>query len=294
MTERALEEAFPGIAIERRIIKTTGDKRTDVPLIDVAKAEGHLDKGVFIKELETALAAGEIDFAVHSLKDVPSELEEGFAIAGVLPRAPVGDALITKNTGGLAALPVGATVATSSVRRQRQLQWMRPDLRFVDIRGNVPTRLRKLSEQDELDGILLAEAGLRRLGLLEGDDWCPEYPSQVEVLAPSRFFPAASQGAVGLEVRAEDARMAELVAGINHAETFDVVTAERAFLVLLGAGCETPVGVWSHLDGDQLQMRARVFEEGEAAPLESAASGPRTNPKALAQELADNLSRIKP
>ena len=138
VTEAALREAHPELAIERRVIKTSGDRRTDVPLSEVARAEGHLDKGVFIKELELALQGGEIDVAVHSLKDVPSELEESFAIGGVLPRAPVADVLITKLDGGLEGLPGGATVATSSVRRQRILQWLRPDLKVADIRGNVP------------------------------------------------------------------------------------------------------------------------------------------------------------
>jgi hydroxymethylbilane synthase len=166
MTEAALQAAHPGLEIERRVIKTTGDRRTDVPLAEVAKAEGHLDKGVFIKELEVALAAGEIDVAVHSLKDVPSDLEDGFALAAVLERAPVGDVLVTKAPGGLKALGEGAVVATSSVRRQRMLHSGRADLEVVDIRGNVPTRLRKLAEQEELDGLILAEAGLVRLGLL--------------------------------------------------------------------------------------------------------------------------------
>ena len=166
MVEEALRRAWPGLEIERRIIKTTGDQRTDVPLSEVAQV-AQVDKGIFIKELELALEAGEIDVAVHSLKDVPSVLEEDFAIAAVLPRAAVRDVLVTTEEGGLGGLRKGATVATSSVRRRRLLESLRPDLRVVDIRGNVPTRIRKLHESGEIDGLLLARAGLARLGLLE-------------------------------------------------------------------------------------------------------------------------------
>ena len=158
MTEKLLAEKFPEKEIIRKVITTTGDRRTDVALSQVAKVEGVLDKGVFTKELEIALEAGEIDLAVHSLKDVPTVLPEGFEICSVLERAPVNDVLITKEKGGLNALKQGATVATRSVRRQKMLQWMRPDIKIVDIRGNVPTRLRKLAESEELDAIILAEA----------------------------------------------------------------------------------------------------------------------------------------
>ncbi|RYD20348.1 MAG: hydroxymethylbilane synthase, partial [Verrucomicrobiaceae bacterium] len=162
-TEAALAAAFPDRAIERKVIKTTGDRRTDVSLADVAKAEGTFDKGVFIKEIEEALDAGEIDIAVHSLKDLPTVLEDRYLLAAVLERAPVRDVLVMREPGGLAALPVGAKVGTSSVRRAKQMEWLRPDITVVDLRGNVPTRLRKLAEDGTYDAILLAEAGLVRL-----------------------------------------------------------------------------------------------------------------------------------
>lgn len=292
MTEAALREAHPELAIECRVIKTSGDRRTDVPLSEVARAEGHLDKGVFIKELELALQGGEIDVAVHSLKDVPSELEEGFAIGGVLPRAPVADVLITKLDGGLEGLPGGATVATSSVRRQRILQWLRPDLKVADIRGNVPTRIRKFHESSELQGVLLAEAGLLRLGLLEDGMVKSEGAvAAAEVLNPDHFLPAAGQGAVALEIRAHDEALRQLVTAVNHQDTLDAVTVERKFLELLGAGCDTPVGVLSRLEGAELAMRVLVFEEGEGEPLQAEATGPREEPEDLAQQLVDNLSR---
>lgn len=292
MTEAALRAVYSGIEIERRVITTTGDRRTDVPLLEVARVEGHLDKGVFIKELEVALEAGEIDVAVHSLKDVPSELEEGFMIAGVLERAPVGDVLVTKQAGGLEGLPTGAVVATSAVRRQRMLGAMRSDLMVADIRGNVPTRLRKLVEQDDLDGLILAEAGLVRLGLMaDRQVRCGKELLWAEVLDPTIFYPAAGQGAVGLEVRVDDAAAVALCAGINHAGTEIAVTAERAFLVLLGAGCETPVGVRCEQDGKVLRMWARVFEEGEDVVLDGFAEGPVADPAMVAHVLKESLCR---
>jgi hydroxymethylbilane synthase len=294
MTEAALRAAHPALEIERRVITTTGDRRTDVPLSDVAKAEGHLDKGVFIKELEAALEEGEIDVAVHSLKDMPSELESRFEIAAVLPRAPVGDVLLTKGKGGLAGLKQGATIATSAVRRQRLLRWMRPDLKVTDIRGNVPTRIRKLHESGEIDGILLAEAGLMRLGLLvDGEVRSDGQVAHAAVLDVETFLPAAGQGAVALEIRAGDEAVRALAGAINHDATFDAVTAERKFLELLGAGCETPVGVQSRLEGEELLLRAVVFEDGEAEPLQAEARGHRSDPGALARRLVGNLSRMQ-
>jgi hydroxymethylbilane synthase len=294
MTEAALRVAVPGIELERIIIKTTGDRRTDVPLVDVAKAEGHLDKGVFIKELELALEAGQIDLAVHSLKDVPSDLEDGFTIAAVLPRAPVGDVLVTKAAGGLAGLPQGAAVATSSVRRQRMLRAMRRDLEVVDIRGNVPTRLRKLAEQVELDGLILAEAGLVRLGLMaDGMVRSGGHDLWAERLDVEQFYPAAGQGAVALELRAGDETMQDLCGQLNHAPSELAVTAERAFLLLLGAGCETPVGVRTELADGVLRMWAKVFEDDHERPLEAMAEGPADDPEAVATLLREQLSRTE-
>ena len=165
-TDRRPNSGFPGLRFERRVIKTTGDRRTDVSLAEVAKAEGTFDKGVFIKELEQALDDGSIDIAVHSLKDLPTVLHPRFALAAVLERAPIRDVLVTRDGGGLDALPAGARVGTSSVRRAKQVAFLRPDLQVVDLRGNVPTRLEKLSTASTHDAILLAEAGLVRLGYL--------------------------------------------------------------------------------------------------------------------------------
>ncbi|MCP5535836.1 MAG: hydroxymethylbilane synthase [Akkermansiaceae bacterium] len=289
MTEAALRLAFPDREIVRKVITTTGDRRTDVPLSQVAKSEGVLDKGVFTKELETALENGEIDLAVHSMKDVPTVLASHFAIAGALERAPASDVLVCSNADSLEALPAGATVATSSVRRQRQLRWLRPDIKLVDIRGNVPTRLQKLRDNDGLDAIMLAEAGLVRLGYdldsgLDGG-------LHAVALAPDVFLPAAGQGIVGFEIRKDDADALACIEAITHRESMLLLRAEREFLRLLDGGCHTPVGVRSWIDGDTLHMAGRVFDEAsDAEPTEACASGKATEPEQVAGELFKTLA----
>lgn len=293
MVERFLGEKFPEIEIVRNVISTTGDRRTDVPLSEVAKVEGVFDKGVFTKELEIALEAGEIDLAVHSLKDVPTVLPEEFEICSVLERAPVNDILITKVAGGLEGLKEGATVATSSVRRQKMLQWLRPDLKLVDIRGNVPTRLRKLAESDTVDAIVLAEAGLMRLGYDALGEMQTEAGSVYgAMLDPEKFLPAAGQGCVGIEVRKGDAATIYCVQEICHQPTFTRITAEREFLRLLDGGCHTPVGVATQLFGDKILMEGIVFPEGElvSEPDQSEASGNADEPLKVAAELFAGLS----
>lgn len=294
-TEAALAAAFPDRAIERKIIKTTGDRRTDVSLADVAKSEGTFDKGVFIKEIEEALDAGEIDIAVHSLKDLPTVLEDRYLLAAVLERAPVRDVLVMRESGGLAALPVGAKVGTSSVRRAKQMEWLRPDITVIDLRGNVPTRLRKLAEDGTYDAILLAEAGLVRLAFIpqagpaDGSEPVKGIPGIfVTRLEESQFFPAAGQGAIGLEVRASDAPSRIFAESIGHRESWLRITAEREFLRLLDGGCHTPVGVFSTITGDEIFLKARVFPEEGGTPKTGEARG--TDPFSLALELFNSLS----
>ncbi|MGB6220922.1 hydroxymethylbilane synthase [Haloferula sp.] len=287
-TERALIRAFPDDMVQRQVIRTTGDRRTDVALSEVAKAEGVLDKGVFTKELEVALLAKEVDIAVHSLKDVPTVVDEAFEIVGTLERAPVCDVLVTKDPGGIEALAPGSTVGTSSVRRAKQLQWLRPDLKISDIRGNVPTRLRKLAEGG-YDAIMLAEAGLRRLG------YSMELPCELagqalhfDPLAEERFFPAAGQGAIGFEIRSDDDAAREWVAAICHAGTFLRARAEREFLRLIDGGCHTPVGVFSSLNDGRLDMAARLFPDEGGEPQSAKASG--SDPFEVARQLYENLA----
>ena len=226
MAESALRAVFPDLNIKRRVIKTTGDRRTDIPLSEVARA-ADMDKGVFTKELEVSLQNGEIDIAVHSLKDMPSLLDEEFSIAAVLPRASRRDVLIGKESGGLKGLRHGAKVATSSVRRRRLLESMRPDLEIVDIRGNVPTRIHKLRESEELEGLLLAKAGLCRLDLLhDGVVDSGGKVLYVEELDETVFVPAAGQGAVGLEIRSGDMNALNACKEVNDGNTMRLVAAE--------------------------------------------------------------------
>jgi hydroxymethylbilane synthase len=290
-TEALLHQAFPHLTIERVIIRTTGDRRTDVSLAEVAKAEGVFDKGVFIKELENALDDGTIDIAVHSLKDLPTVLEPRFALAAVLERAPIRDVLVTRSPGGLDSLPAGARVGTSSVRRARQVKFLRPDLIVTDLRGNVPTRLEKIASGENHEAILLAEAGLVRLGYLT-DDSHEDIRGMLGLcatrLVEEEFYPAAGQGAIGLETRADDEESQSIARAINHAATWLRITAERDFLRLLDAGCHTPVGVFSSLENEILTLKARVFPEHEGLPLtgQSTGSDPIQTALALFQSLS--------
>ncbi len=292
-TEGLLGAAFPGTSFRRNVIRTTGDRRTDVSLADVAKAEGTFDKGVFIKELEEALEDGSIDIAVHSLKDMPTVVEKQFAIVATLERAPVRDVLLMKSSGGLEALEQGARVGTSSVRRAKQMEFLRPDLEILDLRGNVPTRVMKLSETDEYDAILLAEAGLVRLGFLpgkapDGEETVKHFPNVFACRLPeSEFYPAAGQGAIGLEIRNGDEESLAFATAINHPPTWTKVTAEREFLRLLDGGCHTPVGVYSYLNGEEISLFARVFPDKGGTPKTGQAKG--ADPIATALELFNSL-----
>lgn len=290
LTTAALNAAWPELTVIREIIKTAGDLRPDLRLADFSKGETPVvDKGIFTKELENALRAGTIHAAVHSLKDVPTMLDPGFKISAVLPRAPIEDVLISKTPGGLDALPAGSTVATSSVRRVRLLQHLRPDLKTVEIRGNVPTRLRKAAEDPAIDALILARAGLHRLGLYH--DILTDYaaPLHLGILDPESFLPAASQGAVALETYQETPELAAALAALNHAETFARITAERRFLELLQAGCQTPVGIHTWITGSWLNLKALVFPDHTGPPLTAETSAPLDDPIAAAQALFDNL-----
>ncbi len=286
MTEAALATHFPDLVVERVIIKTTGDRRTDVALNEVAKAEGIWDKGVFIKELEVALEQKKIDVAVHSLKDLPTVLEEPFQLRSVLERAPVADVWVGKIPWS--EVRKGSRVGTSSVRRARMLQFLKAGVKVVDLRGNVPTRMEKAAMDADYDGVILAEAGLARLGYqTEGMFEIKRHPVFVECLPERQFLPAAGQGAVGLEIRRGDEEVGEIVDTLNHLETWNRVAAEREFLRLLDAGCSTPIGVWSSLNGEHLEMGARVFPETAGSPRKGGASG--VVPLEVARQLFENL-----
>lgn len=231
-------------AIAIRIIHTTGDHILDRPLSDIG------GKGLFTKEIETALLAGEINLAVHSMKDVPTELPAGLTISCVLEREDPRDAFISLKYSSIEALPQAAKVGTSSLRRRAQLLELRPDLQMVDFRGNVQTRLAKLAD-GVVDATLLAVAGLNRLNM-------PDAITQP--LSISQMLPAVAQGAIGLEIRTEDTRIAALIAPLHHAKTAQCVAAERALLAALEGNCTTPIAIHAMLDGKQLTMQAKLYD----------------------------------
>ncbi len=288
MVTADLQTAHPHLRIERQIIQTSGDKRQDLRFSEFSDV-AQVDKGIFIKELESALESGQIDAAVHSLKDVPSDLAAGFTIAAVLPRAAIEDVLITAQPCTLATLPQGARVGTSSVRRAAQLKFLRPDVQIVEIRGNVPTRVKKVLGENALDAVMLAAAGLLRLGLMQGDQIAIEGQTlSALTLDPVTFLPAAGQGAIAIECRAGDEATITAIRALNHAETESRVTAEREFLKILGAGCQTPIGAHTWIKDSQLHMAVRVFNEAALSlpPVERAAQRPVHEAQQLAADLA--------
>ncbi|MEM0895406.1 MAG: hydroxymethylbilane synthase [Verrucomicrobiota bacterium] len=298
MVASALQEAHPALVVDELVIKTSGDLRQDLKLSEFAQGENPVvDKGIFTKELEHALLEHRAHAAVHSLKDVPTLLEESFTIAAVLPRAPVADVALFKPGGpsSLSDLPPDAKVGTSSVRRQRFLHALHPHLDVVDVRGNVPTRIRKLLDLN-FDAILLAGAGLARLygeGCLETGRL--DFDGRViplETLDPEVFLPAASQGAVAIEILSENEEAKSLCHGINHPPTFRQIMAERAFLDALSAGCDTPVGALSKIDADgRLHLKVAVFENNDSTtPLRAEGSCVEGGETELGQRLFHDLS----
>lgn len=241
---RALEGVCQGLTVEELHVVTSGDRIVDRPLYEVG------GKGLFVKELEEALLDGRAHFAVHSLKDVPAEVAPGLAIVAIPKREDPRDVFISRDGRKLAGLPEGAAVGTSSLRRAIALQITRPDLKILPLRGNVDTRLRKL-EEGSLDAIVLALAGLRRLGL--------EHRA-TEVLSTDVMLPAIGQGALAIECRAEDAETAAVMAMIDHAETAICVATERGVMAALGADCRTPIAAFSLRDGEELFLRAIIAE----------------------------------
>ena len=262
-------------AIETIVIRTSGDRIQDRPLSEIG------GKGLFTKEIEEALLAGGIDLAVHSMKDVPTVLPDGLEIASLLPREDVRDAFLSPHAASFAELPHGAVVGTSSLRRQAQVLRARPDLRVVGFRGNVETRLRKLSE-GVADATLLACAGLNRLGLGH---------KVTAPIATDVFLPAIAQGAVGLEIRSTDGRIRRLVAALDHGPTSLCIAAERAFLARLDGSCRTPIAGLAELAGDRLRLRGLILSPDgrEAHATERtglAADGPAMGRDAAAELLA--------
>jgi porphobilinogen deaminase len=310
-------EIFPRLRFELKIIKTTGDK---LQKASMAKVGEGLPKGLFTKELEVALVKGRADLAVHSLKDLPTDLPAGLVLAATPKRADVRDVLIYRDaefikrraadtayedwTPGQDALRgfqphltlndlhAKATIATSSTRRKEQLLAARPDLNVVEIRGNITTRMQKVAERGELDATVLALAGLARLnfhvtpeGKLEGD----AVPDGLlaTILDVDVMLPCVGQGAIGIEIRADDERIAKICERLNHFNTFQCVTAERAFLRAMGGGCQSPVAAYAEIDGSRMEMSAVSFREGPAKRAEG--KRPIAEAAALGEQLAARL-----
>ena len=268
----ACRAAFPALSFELKILKTTGDKLQTASMSQKGET---LPKGLFTKELEVALLNGEADLAVHSLKDLPTDLPVGLILAATPKREDVRDVLIYRAAGQgdlrgfqpdlkLKDFPAGATIATSSTRRKMSLLAAQPDLNIVEIRGNVSTRLQKVAERGELDATVLAFAGMRRLhfeikpdGTLTGD----AVPNGLlaAVLDLDVMLPCVGQGAIGIEIRANDERISKIVERLNHPDTFHAVTAERAFLRGMGGGCQSPVGAHAEISSNKITLKAISF-----------------------------------
>jgi hydroxymethylbilane synthase len=254
-----------------QVITTTGDRVQDRRLESVG------GKGAFLKEIEEAMLAGEVDLAVHSLKDVPTALPDGLRLCAVLARADPRDALVSARGARFADLPAGSVIGTSSLRRQCQVRALRPDLAVTDLRGNVDTRLQKLRD-GRCDAVILAQAGLERLG---------RAGEATEVLDAATFLPAPGQGAIALECRGEDQTIAAAAAPLNHAKTAREVEAERALLKALGGGCNVPLGAYAAAAGQELRLAAFVGRADGSSLVRGERRG--TDPGALGRELADDL-----
>jgi hydroxymethylbilane synthase len=271
--KRELERLNPDCDLEIRIIKTTGDEVLDVSLSKIG------DKGLFTRQIENELLSGSIDLAVHSLKDLQTEQPEGLTIGAVCKRETPNDVFISKTVGSIDDLPPGAHVATGSLRRRSQLLHYRPDLKIEEIRGNVPTRLKKFDES-ELDGMILAYAGLHRLGF--GDRMNQLIPSEI-------MLPAVGQGAVAIEIRNGDNRTANIVGRIDDLATNLRVTAERAFLRKLEGGCQVPIGAMAMLHGDSLKLEGMVGSLDGALVIRGNLVGDATKAESLGSQLAEIL-----
>ena len=292
---------FPQRSFELKIIKTTGDKLQTINLTGVNQA---LPKGLFTKELEVALLNREADFAVHSLKDLPTELPAGLYLSAVSPREDVRDVLIYRAVAsagdkrgyppqtGLLDFPAGAVIASSSTRRQAQILALRPDLQTVPIRGNVGTRMQKLLDKPELDATVLALAGLKRLGYtltpagaIQGRDVPPGLLATI--LPLDQMLPCVGQAALGFESRLGDPEIDEICAALNHPATFHCVTAERAFLHGMGGGCLSPVAAHAEIIGEQLRLRAVSFRTEPSRRTEETALA--SEAATLGAQVANNL-----
>lgn len=265
--------AVTGVEAEIVVIKTAGDKLQQAPLTQIG------GKGIFIKELEEALLDESVDLAVHSVKDIPTDTPSRLCFPAVCKRADVRDCLVSANGASLANLRHGARVGTGSLRRQAQLRHLRADLDFRDLRGNVDTRLRKV-ESGEYEAIVLAKAGLDRLGLSQ---------RIVETIAPEVCMPAVGQGAIAVEARLKDAEAAELLAPLDDAETRTAIIAERALLAAMQGGCQVPLGAWARMERGELVMEACVCSIDGLQYIKERNSGVAEQAVQIGTQLAQQL-----
>jgi len=268
-----LVRTYPDLDVEIVRIKTTGDKILDVPLAQVG------GKGLFVKEIETALLDGLIDLAVHSMKDVPTEFPDGLGIVATSRREDPRDALLSRNNVSLEDLPRGATIGTSSLRRQAQFLQLRNDLKIEPLRGNINTRLRKLKE-GQYDAIILAYAGVKRLG------WEDEV---TQILEPDIILPAIGQGALGIEARLDDAGTLGRITFLNDPETSARVSAERAFLKRLEGGCQVPIAAYATLDDDRITLKGLVARVDGKKTVVRDATGHLSEALSLGTRLAEEI-----
>lgn len=268
---KLLQSKFPALSFEKKVIKTTGDKIKDAPL---AKIGG---KGIFVKEIDEAVARGDVDFAVHSMKDVPTEMLDALEVVAVPKREEIRDALISRNREDLDDLPHGAIIGSSSLRRRAQILNYRPDFRIKELRGNVDTRLRKL-DSGEYDAIVMSAAGLKRLGF--DDRIIAELPLNL-------FPPSVGQGAIAVVAR-KDFRGKEYLTAINHSESMVRIRAERALLSGLGGGCQVPIGAVTAIDG-KLNLRGVIISPSGEKRIDAVGEGEPRDAENLGREVAKKL-----
>lgn len=268
-----LQQQYPDCQVTLKKIVTKGDRILDVPLAQIG------GKGLFTKEIETDLLDGSIDLAVHSLKDMPTVLPEGLCLTAITSRANVGDAFVSNKYDSFAQLPEGAVLGTSSLRRKAQLLAVRPDLKIVDLRGNVDTRLRKLDE-GRMDAIILAAAGLERLG----------HAGRIkEIIPTSVCLPAVGQGALAIECRSNDEEVRSMLAFLNDDAIKQATDAERAFLGLIEGGCQVPIGVHADVTGTEIKIEAVIASLDGSAILRNTISGPSEQAAELGRQLGRQM-----
>lgn len=268
-----LRKQYPDCQVTLKKIVTKGDRILDVPLAQIG------GKGLFTKEIETELLDGTVDLAVHSLKDMPTVLPEGLCLTAITTRANVGDAFVSNQYASFSELPQGAVLGTSSLRRKAQLLAVRPDLKIVDLRGNVDTRLRKLDE-GQMDAIILAAAGLERLG----------HADRIREIIPTTVcLPAVGQGALAIECRSDNKEVRDMLAFLNNLPTKQATDAERAFLGLIEGGCQVPIGVYAEVENDNVKIEAVIASLDGSKVLRNNITGPAVNAADLGRKLGQQM-----